>query len=92
MVTVVGDLATLVAVSIMMLLINWRLALVAFAVLPFMAGVDQRFSGVRCAKPSATFRAAVAKLNSYLQEQLSGVSGWCSCSIGSAPVPTVSRR
>ena len=38
-VTVIGDIATLVAISAMMLLTNWRLALVAFAVLPFMAGV-----------------------------------------------------
>jgi ATP-binding cassette subfamily B multidrug efflux pump len=71
-VTVVGDLATLVAVSIMMLLINWRLALVAFAVLPFMGGVVAFFRH-SMREAFRDIRAAVAKLNSYLQEQLSGV-------------------
>ncbi len=71
-VTVVGDLATLVAVSIMMLLINWRLALVAFAVLPFMGGLVAFFRR-SMREAFREIRAAVAKLNSYLQEQLSGV-------------------
>jgi ATP-binding cassette subfamily B protein len=71
-VTVIGDLATLVAVSIMMLLINWRLALVAFAVLPFMGGVVAFFRR-SMREAFRDIRAAVAKLNSYLQEQLSGV-------------------
>jgi ATP-binding cassette subfamily B protein len=71
-VTVVGDLATLVAVSAMMLVINWRLALVAFAVLPFMGGVVVFFRR-SMREAFRDIRGAVAKLNSYLQEQLSGV-------------------
>jgi ATP-binding cassette subfamily B multidrug efflux pump len=71
-VTVVGDVATLVAVSGLMLLVNWRLALVAFAVLPLMAGVVALFrKSMRQA--FRDIRGAVARLNSYLQEQLSGV-------------------
>jgi ATP-binding cassette subfamily B multidrug efflux pump len=71
-VTVIGDLATLVAVSIMMLVINWRLALVAFAVLPAMAGVVAFFRR-SMRQAFRDIRTTVAKLNAYLQEQLSGV-------------------
>jgi ABC-type multidrug transport system fused ATPase/permease subunit len=71
-VTVIGDLATLVAISAMMLVTNWRLALVAFAVLPFMAGVVAFFRR-SMRQAFRDIRTAVARLNSYLQEQLSGV-------------------
>jgi ATP-binding cassette subfamily B protein len=71
-VTVIGDIATLVAISAMMLLTNWRLALVAFAVLPFMAGVVAFFRR-SMRQAFRDIRTAVARLNSYLQEQLSGV-------------------
>ena len=71
-VTVIGDVATLVAISAMMLVVNWRLALVAFAVLPFMGGVVAFFR-TSMRQAFRDIRAAVARLNSYLQEQLSGV-------------------
>lgn len=71
-VTVIGDVATLVAISTMMLLIDWRLALVAFAVLPVMGLVVALF---RRAMREAfqAIRGAVARMNGFLQEHLSGV-------------------
>lgn len=71
-VTVIGDIATLVAISTMMLVIDWRLALVAFAVLPVMALVVALF---RRAMREAfqAIRGAVARMNGFLQEHLSGV-------------------
>lgn len=71
-VTVIGDVATLVAISTMMLLIDWRLALVAFAVLPVMGVVVGLF---RRAMREAfqAIRGAVARMNGFLQEHLSGV-------------------
>lgn len=71
-VTVIGDVATLVAISTMMLVIDWRLALVAFAVLPVMALVVALF---RRAMREAfqAIRGAVARMNGFLQEHLSGV-------------------
>ncbi len=71
-VTVIGDLATLVAISAMMLAIDWRLALVAFAVLPAMGLVVALF---RRAMRDAfrDIRGAVARMNGDLQEFLSGV-------------------
>ncbi|MGH7593533.1 MAG: ABC transporter ATP-binding protein [Gemmatimonadales bacterium] len=71
-VTVIGDIATLAAISGLMLATNWRLALVAFAVLPFMGGVVAFFRR-SMRQAFRDIRAAVARLNSYLQEQLSGV-------------------
>ncbi|HEY8062249.1 MAG TPA: ABC transporter ATP-binding protein, partial [Gemmatimonadales bacterium] len=71
-VTVIGDVATLAAISAMMLLTNWRLALVAFAVLPFMGGVVAFFRR-SMRQAFRDIRTAVARLNAYLQEQLSGV-------------------
>lgn len=71
-VTVIGDIATLVAISAMMLTINWRLALAAFAVLPFMALAVALFR-TRMRSAFSDARAAVAHLNTYLQEHLSGV-------------------
>ncbi|HEX3928098.1 MAG TPA: ABC transporter ATP-binding protein [Gemmatimonadales bacterium] len=71
-VTVIGDVATLVAISVMMLVINWRLAFTAFAVLPVMIAVVSVFRrSVRDA--FSDIRAAVARLNAFLQEHLSGV-------------------
>ncbi len=71
-VTVIGDLATLLAISAMMLAIDWRLALVAFAVLPAMGLVVALF---RRAMRDAfrDIRGAVARMNGDLQEYLSGV-------------------
>jgi ATP-binding cassette subfamily B protein len=72
LVTVIGDVATLLAISVMMLVVDWRMALVAFAVLPAMAIVVALFRG---AMRSAfrEIRGAVARLNGDLQEYLAGV-------------------
>lgn len=71
-VAVFGDLFTLIAIAGMMLWIDWRLALVAFAVIPALWLVISRFRRqVRDA--FRNIRAQVARLNSMLQEQLAGV-------------------
>lgn len=71
-VTVIGDVATLVAISGMMLVVNWRLALVAFAVLPAMALVVALFRR-SMREAFRDIRGAVARMNGFLQEHLSGV-------------------
>lgn len=71
-VTVFGDVFTLVAIMTMMLIADWRLALVAFAVIPFVWLVARFFRrSVRIA--FRDIRVRLARLNSYLQEHLSGV-------------------
>jgi ATP-binding cassette subfamily B protein len=71
-VTVFGDVFTLVAIMLMMLATDWRLALVAFAVIPlvwltvtlFRRSVREAFRDIR---------VRLARLNAYLQEHLSGM-------------------
>jgi ATP-binding cassette subfamily B protein len=71
-VTVFGDCFTLVAIMAMMLYTDWRLALVAFGVIPFVILVAAYFrEGTRTA--FRDIRLRLARLNSYLQEQLSGM-------------------
>ena len=71
-VTVFGDCFTLAAIMVMMLYIDWRLALVAFGVIPFVILVAAYFrQGTRTA--FRDIRLRLARLNSYLQEQLSGM-------------------
>ncbi|MFZ5623171.1 MAG: ABC transporter ATP-binding protein [Gemmatimonadota bacterium] len=71
-VTVFGDVFTLIAIMAMMLWIDWRLALAAFSVIPvvwLVAAVFRR--SVR--EAFAEIRLRVAALNAFLQERLSGM-------------------
>ncbi len=71
-VTVFGDVFTIIAIVAMMLVVDWRLALVAFAVIPVMIVVAVTFR--RHVRTSfRDIRTWVARLNAYLQEQLAGV-------------------
>ncbi len=71
-VSVFGDLFTLIAITTMMVVIDWRLALIALLVLPVMWLVATVFRR-RIREVFRDIRARVARLNSFLQEQLSGV-------------------
>lgn len=67
-----GDLVTLAAIGVVMLSIDARLALAAFAVIPLVVLVSRAFqSHVRSAYRD--IRAAVARLNAFVQERLAGV-------------------
>ena len=71
-VTVFGDVFTLAAIMVMMLVTDWRLALVAFAVIPLVWLTVTLFRrSVRSA--FRDIRIRLARLNAYLQEHLSGV-------------------
>ena len=71
-VAIFGDLFTLIAIMILMLVADWRLALVAFSVIPLVWLVATLFRrSVR--EAFREIRVRVARLNSYLQEQLSGM-------------------
>lgn len=72
LVTVFGDLFTLVAIMALMLVTDWRLALVAFAVIPLVwltATVFRR----QVREAFRDIRTRIARLNSFLQEHLSGM-------------------
>ena len=72
-ISIFGDVFTLVGVMVVMLLMDWRLALVAFAVLPMIAIVTHWFR--RHARESyRRTRTLIARINAFLQENITGMS------------------
>ena len=72
-VSVFGDVFTLLGIMIVMLSMNWRLALVTFAVLPLIVLITQWFRrNVR--ESYRTVRIWIARINAYLQEHITGMS------------------
>src|SRR5580698_10414879 len=70
---IVDDFLNLTIMSIVMLTINWRLALIAFSVLPLILVVTRMFrNSVR--ESYRRVRAAIARINSFIQEHVSGMS------------------
>src|SRR3954468_101388 len=67
-----GDLFPLAAISVAMLIMDWRLALASFAVIPFVVMVSGLFrKGVR--ETYRDIRARLARINAFLQERLTGM-------------------
>jgi ATP-binding cassette, subfamily B, multidrug efflux pump len=67
-----GDLFTLLAISVMMLVTDWRLALASFAVIPFVWATSSVFQrAVRSAYRD--IRTRIARINAYLQERITGM-------------------
>jgi len=71
-VTIFGDLFTIGAIVTAMLLLDWRLALVTFAVLPvvFLAAMLFR---IRVRRAYRDIRTRIARINAYLQERITGM-------------------
>ena len=70
---IVDDFFTLSIMSIVMLSINWWLALLAFSVLPVIWFVTRIFrNSVR--ESYRRVRAAIARINSFTQEHISGMA------------------
>src|SRR5207248_6269864 len=72
-ITVFGDVFTLVGIMAVMLWMNWRLALVAFAVLPLIVVIAQWFR--RSVRDSyRVVRGWIARINAFLQENITGMT------------------
>lgn len=72
LVTVFGDIFTLAFIIGAMLMMNWRLALVSFSILPFVFYAAFLFrSRIRTAYRD--IRVRVARINAFLQERITGV-------------------
>ena len=70
---IVDDFLTLTIMSVVMISINWRLALLAFSVLPIIFFVTRLFrNSVR--ESYRRVRAAIARINSFTQEHISGMA------------------
>jgi ATP-binding cassette subfamily B multidrug efflux pump len=71
-VSIFEDIFVLVGIFAVMLCMNWKLALITFAVLPFIVVATKIFRDwVR--DSYRRIRVAIARINSYLQEHVSGM-------------------
>ena len=72
-VSIFGDVFTLAGIMIVLVAMDWRLALIAFSVLPLIVLVTQWFR--RNVRDSyRTVRTWIARINAYLQEHITGMS------------------
>jgi ATP-binding cassette subfamily B protein len=71
-ITIFGDIFTLTGIVIAMLIINWRLALVSFVVLPLLFGATLLFRS-RVRSSFRIIRKKVSAMNAFLNEHISGM-------------------
>jgi ATP-binding cassette subfamily B protein len=71
-VSIFEDLFVLFGILGVMLCMNWKLALITFAVLPFIIVATKIFRD-RVRDSYRRIRVAIARINSYLQEHISGI-------------------
>jgi ATP-binding cassette subfamily B multidrug efflux pump len=67
-----GDLFTLLAIAVMMVVVDWRLALAAFAVIPLIYLTSHLFQ-TRVRVAYRDIRTRLARINAYLQERITGI-------------------
>ena len=72
-VSVFGDVFTLTGIMAAMLILDWRLALVAFAVMPLIVLVTHWFR-VNVRDTYRDVRIWIARINSFLQEHITGMA------------------
>jgi ATP-binding cassette, subfamily B, multidrug efflux pump len=72
-VTIFGDVFTLLLIITAMFIMDWQLALVTLAVMPAVIGVAMVFR-TRIRSAYRDVRVQLARVNAYLQEHISGVS------------------
>jgi ATP-binding cassette subfamily B multidrug efflux pump len=73
LVALLGDVVTLTGVVVIMLGMNWKLALVTFALVPLLVAAAGYFR-VRARDSYRVVRTRLARLNAFLQESLQGMS------------------
>jgi ATP-binding cassette subfamily B multidrug efflux pump len=71
-VSIFEDLFVLAGILAIMLCMNWKLALITFAVLPFIVFATKIFRD-KVRDSYRRIRTAIARINSYLQEHVSGM-------------------
>jgi ATP-binding cassette subfamily B multidrug efflux pump len=71
-VSIFEDIFVLIGILAIMLRMNWRLALITFAVLPFISIATKLFRD-KVRDSYRRIRVAIARINSYLQEHISGM-------------------
>jgi ATP-binding cassette subfamily B multidrug efflux pump len=71
-VSIFEDIFVLTGILLIMLCVNWKLALITFAVLPFIAMATKIFRD-RVRDSYRRIRVAIARINAHLQEHVSGM-------------------
>jgi ATP-binding cassette subfamily B protein len=72
-VALLGDVVVLTGVVVIMLGMNWKLALVTFALVPVLAGAAAYFR-LRSRDNYRVVRTRLARMNAFVQESLQGMS------------------
>lgn len=72
-VAIFGDIFTLTGIVIVMLVLNWKLALVTFSVLPLLFYATFLFKK-KVRESYRDIRVRIARINAFLQENITGMS------------------
>jgi ATP-binding cassette subfamily B multidrug efflux pump len=72
-VSVFGDVFTLIGIMAVLIWMDWRLAIAAFSVLPLIAAITHWFR-VNARESYRTVRTWIARINAYLQERITGMA------------------
>jgi ATP-binding cassette, subfamily B, multidrug efflux pump len=73
LVSIFGDLVLLAGIVLVLFWLDWRLALVSFAILPLLLGLTVWFKS-RARRWYREVRVRIARINAYLQEHITGMS------------------
>ena len=72
LIAVIGDLLSLVVIGAFLLIVNWRLALVVYGIMPVVAAVTIVGRG-RMREVYRAIRTRIGRINGFLQEAISGM-------------------
>ena len=67
-----GDLFTLLAITVLMVIVDWRLALAAYLVVPGILSVSRIFR-LKVRESYREIRTRLARINAFLQERIAGM-------------------
>lgn len=71
-ITIAGDILQLLAITVFMFALDWKLSLVSLSVLPLLLYASHVFR-VKVKQSFQDVRTAVAKLNAFVQERITGM-------------------
>lgn len=73
LVSIFGDVALLAGIVVVLFWLDWRLALVTFAILPLLLILTSWFK-IRARQSYREVRVKIARINAFLQEHVTGMS------------------
>ena len=73
LVAIFGDVGLLVGIAAVLFILNWKLALVSFSILPLLMALTMWFKG-RARRSYRQVRVKIARIGAFLQEHITGMS------------------